>query len=322
MLSLGKASGESLKLSLPSIDWGIEVTSPEFQLIDEAVLPLKSSAKTFASSDSSGLLISIHLEKAETDGGPEACRDFYWSRAKNSPFEKSNLQFSEKRDYATVEYLVKEFQGQEVNQKNLNAYFSNNGYWIDVHVSKMNYKSADKTLFNKAIKSIRIFGKGAASPNTQRNFLLPNGKMLILDIPEDWNHTFKQPDDGLPPTIQFDADNNTEFAVLVTPIWSPEGDKKFNSPEKIKELMQERLDRMLSSAVEDALEMIKVTGMQGEGLYFSITDKNPKPDEYLIATPAGMAVDDLLLSVTVLGQKKDCESIKATIRMLETAKTK
>lgn len=57
---------------------------------------------------------------------------------------------------ALVEYLVKAYKGQELNQKHVNAYLARPDYCIDIHLSKTNYKAKDQQSFNVIFNNIKI----------------------------------------------------------------------------------------------------------------------------------------------------------------------
>jgi hypothetical protein len=56
-------------------------------------------------------------------------------------------------------------------------------------------------------------GLAAAAP---QSFALPGHGTLLLNVPENWQSSLKQPAGGLPPTIKFGAKGGPPFVVLVT----------------------------------------------------------------------------------------------------------
>lgn len=63
---------------------------------------------------------------------------------------------SESGEMAIVEYLINQYQGIKINQKNINAYLSKDGIWVDVHLSKTSYQSVNKKLFDDILISIKF----------------------------------------------------------------------------------------------------------------------------------------------------------------------
>ena len=60
----------------------------------------------------------------------------------------------ETNNLAIIEHDTKEYNGQVVNFHSLNAYLAKNGYWIDVHISKVGFTKKDKKTFIKLTESI------------------------------------------------------------------------------------------------------------------------------------------------------------------------
>jgi len=62
-------------------------------------------------------------------------------------------------DAAMVEYLQTEVGNVKVDQKNLHAYWVKDGYWIDVHISQVAYREADRDRLVGLIRAIEFTPK-------------------------------------------------------------------------------------------------------------------------------------------------------------------
>jgi tetratricopeptide (TPR) repeat protein len=154
-------------ISVPANDWALTLDLTGFKLDKNNISP--DSRDILVTQKEKNLTVSVFIEKAAKDGNHLECREFYWTKAQKSPFVKDDIKLSEKGEIALVEYIVKEHQGQTVNFKNVNAYLSYKGYWIDVHISQVNYKEADKKLFNAIVNSLKI--EDPKKPNLSESFL-------------------------------------------------------------------------------------------------------------------------------------------------------
>lgn len=157
----GSSAGETgsqggMKLSLPGKGWALEVGAQGFEVRQNQLSPRGDARRLFAVDRSTGVNMSVFLEKAAGKGGSHACRTYYWSRAKQSPMKKDDVKLSELGRMALVEYIVKEFSGVPVDQKNINAYLAQGETWIDIHLSKVQYKPGDRKLFDSVLKGVRI----------------------------------------------------------------------------------------------------------------------------------------------------------------------
>ncbi|MBL4706682.1 MAG: hypothetical protein JKY54_19285 [Flavobacteriales bacterium] len=141
---------------IPSETWSLEIDLDGYKVEKEGFSPDSSMFQLSAINGKANINLSIFIERTDSKGKKEECREFYWSKAKNSPLAKENVQKYETENAAVVEHDTKEYDGQIINFHSLNAYLSQNGYWLDIHISKIRYSKKDKKAFNKILKSIII----------------------------------------------------------------------------------------------------------------------------------------------------------------------
>jgi hypothetical protein len=98
-----------------------------------------------------GLIVSIFAEPAPKPGDAVAVRDLYWGRAQKSPIEKEGITLGKSGELATVQYMV-----PAAKQKNMNLYAVQNGVWIDVHISKVDFAQADQALFDQIAGGLKF----------------------------------------------------------------------------------------------------------------------------------------------------------------------
>jgi hypothetical protein len=102
-------------------------------------------------------------------------------------------------------------------------------------------------------------------------------------------------------------------------IWSKTGGQDFNSPAKLRALVEQDGQRILPKAVESKLVVQQMRGVQNIGYFFSLTDKAPNPGEFRYMTRGGIGVGNLLLNATILYRVKDSECVKDVLSMLREA---
>lgn len=141
---------------IPSEDWSLEIDLEGFKIEKEGLSPDESVFQLAASSPKEKISLSLFIEKANSKGDKIECRDFYWNKAKKSPLAKENIKQYETDNSAVIEHDTKEFNGQTVDFHSMNAYLTQNGYWIDVHISKIGYTKKDQKTFEKLLESITI----------------------------------------------------------------------------------------------------------------------------------------------------------------------
>jgi hypothetical protein len=160
----------------------------------------------------------------------------------------------------------------------------------------------------------------AAGDKGVRKYPISDHGILELNVPTSWKDDIHKPQKEMPPTIIFVPAKGNDFKILITVIGDKTGEQDFNSPAKIRSLVEQEGQKILPRAVETKLIVQQMRGVNNIGYFFSLTDKAPKPGEFLYLTRGGIGVGNLLISATLLYRVKDSESIKNALFMLREAK--
>jgi tetratricopeptide (TPR) repeat protein len=111
-----------------------------------------------------GLNITAFLQRVEFPASAEKCRDEWWPGTKKGPFQRDNLQETIVKDgIARVEFIVPEFKGVKVRQKNIHAYVGANDLCAEIHLSKVDFKPEDQMLFEDLLASVRLLPDASPS---------------------------------------------------------------------------------------------------------------------------------------------------------------
>lgn len=308
------------ELAIPGKNWAVEIKLPSsFTVEAPEISPDGEQAKLSGSDQATGLQLSLFLEKAASEGDAKVARAFYWKRMQASPLKMDDVRFSERNGAAVLEYIVK-----EVSWKNMNVYLSHDGYWVDLHLSKIQFRSADQEYFEAILNSVSIVSS-QRSPQVADDSVkpysvkLPQHGKLVLKIPSSWKRSINKANDELPPTIVLSPKKGNAFETMITPLWSPDNDPNFNNAAALKWVIGQHLKTMLPTAVEKDVPIQEFKAVDGPGYYFLLTDKAPKPGEYPYAVVALVGVGDLILNVTILCKERESEGVAGTIRILQEA---
>jgi hypothetical protein len=160
----------------------------------------------------------------------------------------------------------------------------------------------------------------AAGVKTMRKYPIPEHGTLELNVPTSWKAEVHKPQEDMPPTIIYKPASGDDFQVLVTVLWRKTGEQDFNSPTKIRALVEQDGHKILSKAVETRLVVQQMRGVNNIGYFFSLTDKSPNPGEFRYLTRGAIGVGNLLLNATILHRVKESESVKDALSMLREAK--
>lgn len=144
------------KIVIPEKNWSLEVSLPDFSVTRNAVSRDNQGGRLDAVIESEGFMLTIMWAKTPQKGTSTDLRDLASNSLKQSPVVKDGFTHSDYKDFPMLEYLVKEFQGIKLNQKHYNAYIAKDGVWIDIHLSKVDFKSGDEKRFFALLDSVRF----------------------------------------------------------------------------------------------------------------------------------------------------------------------
>ena len=161
-----------------------------------------------------------------------------------------------------------------------------------------------------------VLTASAAEPWQERRFLIADRGTLVLSTPRAWTQQTSQS----PPTIRFYNSTGQQFVVLITTLWSPTQDTSFNSSAKVRALVEETAVKLSPQAVERAIPINEMQSTAGKGYYFSVTVKDPGPNEYKYLTQGALAVDDLILTFRVLTNEAGSSVVNDAFDVLRSAR--
>lgn len=150
----GEAS--SISLSLPDLKWALEINISNLKLERSVIATSGEAAKLYATDSKAGMTVSALLEQAPQKGDSRECRAYYWSKVTQSLAKRENIREYELGEMALVDYIVPEYQGMQVKQRNINVCLAKSHYWININLSKNDYGPKDDDLFNQALNAIKI----------------------------------------------------------------------------------------------------------------------------------------------------------------------
>ena len=174
--------------------------------------------------------------------------------------------------------------------------------------------------------------------------LAPHG-ILNLGVPSSWNDQMRQRSANIPPTILFTPERGYAFNVQLTPIWPASPDAVVPDMEQMVQEVQKAADDAKASAVDSAVSLHEIHGAQASsyviagpefptsfppgyfiaisqnvGYYFSITDRDIKPDEFKYLTQGMLRVGYLVVTFTIVSNDESGSPVIAALKMLRGAR--
>ena len=313
-------------ISSRAVTWGLQFPEGDFQLQMEKHSPDRLNHYYRFASKQLQLNASFTLEPAGKCVTSKECRDFYLNNPNPLIVNPKRINHFDLNKFAVVEFFLPEYKGVRIDQMNLSAHYVKDGYWVDMHLSKMRYQPSERSLFTNFANSVSIRNMEAI-PNSlekdsdsimPREFKIPGRGVLILEVPRSWLQYAKQASDEAPPTLVMRPRSGEEFQLLLTPLWSPKNAKGFNSAENVKEFVSFSARQLAPNAVEKELVVEPIPREKGSAFYFFATDRASRNGEHPYLIQGAIGMDDLVITLTLLFRNKESEVVDTVLNLFST----
>ena len=146
---------------------------------------------------------------------------------------------------------------------------------------------------------------------------LPGGGAIVFPVPDGWKQE-RQPDRL--PTLSLKPESGDKLQVLVSVLIRSDGAIAPADPESLRRLVGSGAQNALSQAVEKSLPLQEFRDVHVQGLYFSATDRAPKPGEFKYMTQGAAAIQGMPVTFTILSNSRPQAAVDSAVRMLKTAR--
>lgn len=154
----GRRYPDRLDFTVPAAPWVLTIPAGAFELLKSQQAPDGKQAYFMFTDNKTDVTASLYIEPVDKCTDSKSCRDLV--RTSNLPrvTGPENVVSSEIGGVSVFEYLLPVAMGQPVRQQNLYAEFVQDGFWVDLHLSKVMYAAADHQLFEALVRAV-VFEK-------------------------------------------------------------------------------------------------------------------------------------------------------------------
>jgi hypothetical protein len=162
-LATGKPSdGKRISLTVPAAPWTLTLPGDNLVVERRQVKPDGRSGYFLLRGGEDNLTVSVFIEPAEQCRDSKSCRDMVWKLGNPAWENPQNVVQSEIGGVSFFEFFMPSFRGQAIRQQNMYAEFVVDGFWVDLHVSKVLYKPGEHEIFERLVKDAKFDPKKEA----------------------------------------------------------------------------------------------------------------------------------------------------------------
>lgn len=145
-----------LSLTVPAAPWNLTFADIELELTQQQIRPDGKHGYFLFSDKKNLLMASVFIEPAVKCKDSKSCRDMVWKAGNPSWQNLQNVSQTEINGVSVLEFLMPTYNGRTVDQYHLYAEYVVDGFWIDLHISKVLYKPAEHPLFERLLQAVQF----------------------------------------------------------------------------------------------------------------------------------------------------------------------
>jgi hypothetical protein len=150
-----------LSFTVPAAPWTLTLPAGDFVTSQKQIKPDGRYGYFHIVDDAKQLNVSMFIEPVGNCKDSKSCRDMVWKMGNPAWVNPQNIVLTEIGEISIFEFLIPTFRDLPIQQQNLYAQFVVEGFWVDVHISKVLYKPQEHDLFVRLIKSIKFEPKNS-----------------------------------------------------------------------------------------------------------------------------------------------------------------
>ena len=216
---------DGVHLTTTKAPWTMRILGSDLDITGVQAKPDEASAYFMMASESTKLNVSVFIEPVDKCKSGEDCRDHVLNLGNPAWGKFEQLSKGKLKDFSYFEFYRPSVEGQPVKMLDLYAEYVLDGYWVDLHISKVLYTKADHALFEKVINSV-VFTPKAATAVTSFDSQLGNGQSAAASWLSLWDkNKCKESYAALAPLTRADVSETDWFGNVVRSIQDLGGNK-------------------------------------------------------------------------------------------------
>ncbi len=148
-----------LEFSAPGTPWVLTLPADNFELAERKLRDDGRGAYFYIVDEKQHINLSMFIEPVKDCKDSKSCRDMIWKLGNPEWVNAENVVQSQIGDISVLELMIPSYQGMNIRQQNVYAEFVVDGFWVDMHISKVLYQPEEHQLFDRIIKSVKFVPK-------------------------------------------------------------------------------------------------------------------------------------------------------------------
>src|SRR4051812_42242867 len=152
----GSFQEQRLEFTVSEGPWTLTIPADNFKIAETKMRNDGRGAYYYLVDEKQQLNLSMYIEPVKDCRDSKSCRDLVWKSGNPQWGTPENVVRNEIGGVSVLELMVPKVQGMDVRQQNVYAEFVVDGFWVDMHISKVLYKPEEHRLFEHIIKAVKF----------------------------------------------------------------------------------------------------------------------------------------------------------------------
>ncbi len=177
---------DEMRLTTPGAPWNLIVEGRPLNIKSQGVKPDQKSAYFLMHPQPDGLNISLYIEPVDKCKTSDECRNYVLNQGNPAWGKFQDLAKPTIGAFSTFEFYRPEVRSMPLKMFDIYGQYVEGGYWVDLHLSKAEYKKADHIVFDSFMKSIKFVPK-SDKPITATDKLFADSQAAVEKWLAGWD---------------------------------------------------------------------------------------------------------------------------------------
>lgn len=151
-----EADSERLSFSIDPAPWVMTIPSADVQVIKQEITRNGNQGYFVFKNAKTDVVVSLYIEPVDKCKDSKSCRDMIYDSNMPLVKEPKKVKKYDIDQVAVYEYFLPSCEGVPVKQQNLYAEYVQEGFWVDMHISKSLCDPQDHDLLEEVVRSVKF----------------------------------------------------------------------------------------------------------------------------------------------------------------------
>lgn len=154
---------ESIAVYVPGLNWELRLPASDWKVAQRKKKNNGGGFYYFLTSEKYSLNFSVFLDKTDKCTSPVECRELFWKNPGEKYKDPIGVIKKTVNEFSVIQFYIDKPMGLPFVQSNISAHSYRDGFWIDIHISKVGKQTPNHNSMIDVLESMRLEFKNKKS---------------------------------------------------------------------------------------------------------------------------------------------------------------